>query len=56
MLATGATGVTWFLGTLEGTIGGEPFIARIRYTRTSVHDGQAGWKIVAAHAMILSDG
>lgn len=56
VLATGATGVTWFLGTLEGTIGGEPFIARMRYTRTWVHDGQAGWKIVAAHAMILSDG
>ena len=56
VLATGATGVTWFMGTLEGTVSGEPFIARMRYTRTWVHDGQAGWKIVATHAMILSHG
>ena len=32
--STGSTGVTWFLGTLEGTVGGESFVARMRYTRT----------------------
>ena len=50
------TGSTWFLGTLDGTISGEPFTTRVRYTRTWVHDGRAGWRIVAAHAMVLSDG
>jgi ketosteroid isomerase-like protein len=53
VLATGQTGVTWFLGTLEGTVGGEPFLARMRYTRTWFHDDRAGWRIIAAHAMIL---
>jgi ketosteroid isomerase-like protein len=54
VLATAHTGVTWFLGTLEGTVGGESLIARMRYTRTWIHD-QTGWKIVAAHAMFLTD-
>ncbi|GAA2441629.1 hypothetical protein GCM10010191_67350 [Actinomadura vinacea] len=54
VLATPHTGVTWFLGTLEGTIGGRPLVARMRYTRTWIHD-QAGWKIIAAHAMFLTD-
>ncbi len=45
----GSTGVTWFLGVLEGALGGEPFVARMRYTRTWTHDG-SGWRIVAAHA------
>jgi hypothetical protein len=34
VLATAHTGVTWFLGTLAGTIGGQPLVARMRYTRT----------------------
>jgi hypothetical protein len=54
VLVTGNTGVTWFLGTLEGTVGGQPLTARMRYTRTWVH-GEAGWKIVAAHAMFVPD-
>jgi ketosteroid isomerase-like protein len=49
VLATAHTGVTWFLGTLEGTVGGRPMVARMRYTRTWTHD-QSGWKIIAAHA------
>ena len=53
MLVTGSTGVTWFLGTLEGAVGGEPFSARMRYTRTWAREAD-GWKIVAAHAMILN--
>lgn len=54
ILATEHTGITWFLGTLEGTVGGEPFAARMRYTRTWIHD-QGGWRILAAHATILTD-
>jgi ketosteroid isomerase-like protein len=54
VLATEHFGVTWFLGTLEGSIGGQPLVARMRYTRTWTHD-QAGWKIIAAHAMFLTD-
>jgi ketosteroid isomerase-like protein len=55
VLATAQIGVTWFLGTLEGAIGGQPLVARMRYTRTWIHDDQAGWKIIAAHAMFLND-
>jgi hypothetical protein len=48
VLVVGGTGVTWFLGTLEGTIAGEPFVARVRYTRTWIHQDQ-GWRLIAAH-------
>ena len=34
VLVEGRTGVTWFLGTVEGTVAGRPFAARLRYTRT----------------------
>jgi hypothetical protein len=44
------TGVTWFLGALEGTFAGTPFAARLRYTRTWIHDDEHGWCVVAAHA------
>ena len=54
LAATEHTGVTWFLGTLAGTVGGQPMTARMRYTRTWVH-GQAGWKIIAAHAMFVPE-
>ncbi|MQY05626.1 nuclear transport factor 2 family protein [Actinomadura macrotermitis] len=47
VLADGRTGVTWFLGTLEGVLDGERFSARVRYTRTWIHDG--GWRLLAAH-------
>src|SRR3954451_11633196 len=50
LLVTGSTGVTWFLGTMEGTVGGEAFSARMRYTRTWTHEPDTGWRIVAAHA------
>jgi len=47
-LVVGGTGVTWFLGTLEGTVAGEPFLARVRYTRTWINDDK-GWRLIAAH-------
>jgi ketosteroid isomerase-like protein len=50
VLIEGRTGVTWFLGALEGTFAGTPFAARLRYTRTWIHDDDHGWRVVAAHA------
>ncbi|MFF3444265.1 nuclear transport factor 2 family protein [Streptosporangium sp. NPDC002721] len=50
VLAEGSTGVTCFLGTLEGTFAGEPFAGRMRYTRTWVHTDEYGWRVLAAHA------
>ena len=49
VLAVGRTGVTWFLGTVAGTMDGTPFAARVRYTRTWVHDDEHGWRVIAAH-------
>lgn len=54
VLATEQAGVTWFLGTLAGTVGGQPILARMRYTRTWINDG-SGWRIIAAHAMFLNE-
>ncbi|WP_069886236.1 nuclear transport factor 2 family protein [Streptomyces luteocolor] len=53
VLATGHTGITWLLGALEGSFGGRPLDARVRYTRTWVRDGN-GWKVVAAHATFVT--
>lgn len=50
VLVEGRTGVTWFLGALEGTFAGTPFAARLRYTRTWIHGDDHGWRVVAAHA------
>jgi hypothetical protein len=50
VLADGRTGVTWFLGTVEGTVSGTPFAARMRYTRTWIYDETHGWRIIAVHA------
>jgi ketosteroid isomerase-like protein len=50
VLVEGRTGITWFLGTLEGTFTGTPFAARLRYTRTWIHNDDHGWRVVAAHA------
>jgi len=50
VLADGHTGVTWFLGTIEGTVSGTPFAARMRYTRTWLYDERYGWRIIAVHA------
>jgi predicted ABC-type sugar transport system permease subunit len=47
-LVVGDTGITWFLGTLEGTLSGTRFTARVRYTRTWIHDAH-GWRLLAAH-------
>ncbi|WP_017595702.1 nuclear transport factor 2 family protein [Nocardiopsis potens] len=55
VLATAHTGVTWFLGTLEGTVDGRPLAARMRYTRTWIR-GRAGWRIIAAQATFVADG
>ncbi|QMU69605.1 nuclear transport factor 2 family protein [Streptacidiphilus sp. P02-A3a] len=45
----GSTGITHVLALLQGTAGGEPFTAYLRYTRTWVHaDGT--WRVLAAHA------
>jgi ketosteroid isomerase-like protein len=49
VLADGRTGVSWFLGTLEGVFDGAPFAARLRYTRTWIYDDNHGWRVVAAH-------
>ncbi|MEY9878285.1 ketosteroid isomerase-like protein [Streptacidiphilus sp. MAP12-33] len=49
VLVVGATGVTWFLGTLAGTVDGQEFSARLRYTRTWVRTDGSGWRVVAAH-------
>ena len=53
VLLAGSTGVTFFTGTVTGTFGGEPMSARLRYTRTWVHDDEAGWRILAAHIAVL---
>ncbi|HJT05079.1 MAG TPA: nuclear transport factor 2 family protein [Pseudonocardiaceae bacterium] len=56
LLVAGSTGVTWFLGMLEGTVGGKSFAARMRYTRTWTHDDELGWRIIAAHATFVNSG
>lgn len=45
----GTTGVTYVLAALRGTAAGEPFAARLRYTRTWVHEA-GRWRVLAAHA------
>jgi hypothetical protein len=49
VLVDGRTGVTWFLGSLAGELKGEPFTARVRYTRTWIHTDEHGWRLLAAH-------
>ena len=49
VLVDGRTGVTWFLGTLEGVFKGQEFTARVRYTRTWIHTAGHGWRLIAAH-------
>lgn len=53
VLVAGATGVTFFTGSVAGMFGGEPLSARLRYTRTWTHDDDAGWRILAAHIAVL---
>lgn len=52
-LVVGTTGVTFFTGTVGGIFDGHPLTARLRYTRTWVHDSHAGWQILAAHIGVL---
>ncbi|GAA1718321.1 nuclear transport factor 2 family protein [Fodinicola feengrottensis] len=49
VLVEGRAGVTWLLAWMEGTVGGEPFAAQLRYTRTWFRDDRLGWRVVAAH-------
>ncbi|MEE4545673.1 nuclear transport factor 2 family protein [Streptomyces sp. V4-01] len=50
----GSTGITRPLLALQGTAAGQPFAARLRYTRTWVHaDGV--WRVLAAHAGPAAD-
>ncbi|MEU4397652.1 nuclear transport factor 2 family protein [Micromonospora orduensis] len=49
LLVVGATGVTFFLGRVAGVFDGVPMSARLRYTRTWVHDDPHGWRVLAAH-------
>jgi ketosteroid isomerase-like protein len=53
VVVAGSTGVTFFTGTVSGTFDGQPMSARLRYTRTWVHDDRLGWRILAAHIAVL---
>ncbi|WP_433308264.1 nuclear transport factor 2 family protein [Micromonospora sp. CA-269861] len=53
LLVVGTTGVTFFLGRLSGVSEGAPFSARMRYTRTWVHDDPHGWRVLAAHISVV---
>ena len=53
VLMAGTTGVTFFVGTVAGTFEGQPMSARLRYTRTWVHDDESGWRILAAHIAVV---
>ncbi|TDB82230.1 MULTISPECIES: nuclear transport factor 2 family protein [unclassified Micromonospora] len=55
VLVAGGTGLTFFLGTLEGAMAGQPFLARVRYTRTWVHEADRGWRLIAAHVSAASE-
>jgi hypothetical protein len=53
LLVDGRTGITWFLGSLEGVFKGTPFSARVRYTRTWIDTDEYGWRLLAAHVSPL---
>lgn len=50
VVVEGHTGVTWFVGMLEGTFAGAAFNARMNFTRTWVYVTSSGWRVIAAHA------
>jgi ketosteroid isomerase-like protein len=49
----GSTGITRVLAGLQGTAGGQPFKARLRYTRAWVH-AEGTWRVLAAHASVVA--
>ncbi|MEV7327759.1 nuclear transport factor 2 family protein [Micromonospora sp. NPDC093244] len=49
LLVVGSTGATFFLGRVAGVFDGVRMSARLRYTRTWVHDDPHGWRVLAAH-------
>jgi ketosteroid isomerase-like protein len=53
LTVAGQLGVTWFLGTVEATVDGQPLQARMRYTRIWRRDDTASWRVIAAHASIV---
>lgn len=55
VLVVGGTGVTLFLGTVQGAMAGQPFLARVRYTRTWICDDEQGWRLIAAHVSAADD-
>lgn len=54
VLVAGNTGVTCFLGTVSGVLSGTEFTARVRYTRTWIHDEAHGWRLIAGHVSGVS--
>jgi hypothetical protein len=54
VLVVGNTGVTCFLGTVSGVLSGAAFTARVRYTRTWIHDDSHGWRLIAGHVSGVS--
>jgi hypothetical protein len=54
VLVAGNTGVTFFLGTVAGVLSGTEFTARVRYTRTWLHDDPHGWRLIAGHVSAVS--
>lgn len=54
VLVAGNTGVTCFLGTVSGVLSGTEFTARVRYTRTWIHDDSHGWRLIAGHVSGVS--
>lgn len=54
VLVAATTGVTFFVGMVSGIFEGRPMTARLRYTRTWLHDSQVGWRILAAHIAVLT--
>ena len=54
VLVAGTTGVTFVVGRVSGTFEGQPMAARLRYTRTWVHDGELVWRILAAHLAVVA--
>jgi hypothetical protein len=49
VLVVGGTVLTWFLGTLEGTLAGEPFSPGSATRGHGFLDEDKGWRLLAAH-------